>query len=177
MTDGRYRGYGRDVSGQQHRGDLRPPEVTAGEKTTLLIFLDYLRDAVAAKLAGVSEEDARRCLVPSGTSLLWLVKHLTAVEWAWFLYSFAGESAVRPDEQVRRADTIDGVLAAYQSMVRRCNDAIAAVIDLSRPGVVSARETAPPNLRWILAHMIEETARHAGHADIIREQIDGSTGR
>ena len=81
------------MTGQQHRGDLRPPEVTADEKATLLVFLDYLRNAVAAKLAGVSEEDARRCLVPSGTSLLWLVKHLTAVEWAWFLYSFAGESA------------------------------------------------------------------------------------
>jgi hypothetical protein len=62
-------------------------------------------------------------------------------------------------------------------MVRRFNDAIAAVTDLSGPGVRSARETAPPNLRWILAHMIEETARHAGHADIIREQIDGSAGR
>ena len=81
------------MTGQQHRGDLRPPEVTADEKATLLVFLDYLRNAVAAKLAGVSQEDARRCLVPSGTSLLWLVKHLTAVEWAWFLYSFAGESA------------------------------------------------------------------------------------
>ena len=149
----------------------------ADEKATLLICLDYLREAVAAKLAGVSEQDARRCLVPSGTSLLWLVKHLTAVEWAWFLYSFAGESAARPDESVCGADTVGGVLTGYRSMVRRCNDAIAAVVDLGRPGVRSARETAPPNLRWILIHMIEETARHAGHADIIREQIDGSVGR
>jgi hypothetical protein len=168
---------GRAVTGQQHRGDLRPPEVMADEKATLLVFLDYLRDAVAAKPAGVSEEDARRCLVPSGTSLLWLVKHLTAVEWAWFLYSFAGESAARPDEPVCGADTIDGVLTAYRSMIRRCNGAIAAVTDLSRPGVRSSRQTAPPSLRWILTHMIEETARHAGHADIIREQIDGSAGR
>jgi len=125
----------------------------------------------------VSEEDARRCLVPSGTSLLGLVKHQTAAEWAWFLYFFAGESAARPDEPVRGADTLDGVLTAYRSMVRRCNDAITAVTDLSRPGARSARETAPPNLRWILTHMIEETARHAGHADIIREQIAGSAGR
>jgi hypothetical protein len=115
--------------------------------------------------------------VPSGTSLLWLVKHLTAVEWAWFLCSFAGESAARPDEPVSGADTIDGVLTAYQSMVRRCNDAIAAVTDLSRPGARSARETSPPNLRWILTHMIEVTAPHAGYADIIREQIDGSADR
>jgi hypothetical protein len=70
----------------------------------------------------VSEQDARRCLVPSGTSLLGLVKHLMAVEWAWFLYSFAGESAAGPDEPVSGADTIDGVLTAYRPMVRRCND-------------------------------------------------------
>ncbi len=68
----------------------------------------------------VSEQDARRCLVPSGTSLLGLVKRLTAAEWAWFLYSFAGEA--RPDEPVSGADTIDGVLTAHRSMVRRCND-------------------------------------------------------
>jgi hypothetical protein len=108
------------VSGQQHRGDVRPPEVTADEKATLLVFLDYLRDAVAAKLAGVSEQDARRRLVPSGTSLLWLVKHLTAVECAWFLYAFAGEPAAPLDESVSEADTIDGVLTGYRSMVRRC---------------------------------------------------------
>jgi hypothetical protein len=70
----------------------------------------------------VSEQDVGRCLVPSGTSLLGLVKHLTAAEWAWFLYSFAGESAARPDEPVSGADTIDGVLTAHRSMVRRCND-------------------------------------------------------
>jgi len=99
------------------------------------------------------------------------------VEWAWFLYSFAGESASRPGEAVSGADTIDGVLTAYRSMIRRCNGAIAAVTDLSRPGVRSSRQTAPPSLRWILTHMIEETVRHAGHADIIREQIDGSAGR
>ena len=69
------------------------------------------------------------------------------------------------------------MLIAYRSMIRRCNDAIAAVTDLSRPGLRSSRQTAPPNLRWILTHMIEETARHAGHADIIREQIDGSAAR
>jgi hypothetical protein len=90
----------------------------------------------------VSEEDARRCLVPSGTRLLWLVKHLTAVEWAWFQYSFAGQPAAPPDESVSGADAIDSVLTAYRSMIRRRNDAIAAVADLSRPRARSARETA-----------------------------------
>jgi uncharacterized damage-inducible protein DinB len=170
-------GYGRGVTGKTPRGDLRPPEVMADEKTTLLTFLDYLRDAVVEKLVGVTDEDARRPLVASGTSLLWLVKHLTAVESAWFLYSYAGEAGPEPDESVTEADTVDAVVAAYRSMVKRCNEVIAAAGDLDRPGVRSARETPPPNMRWILAHMVEETARHAGHADIIREQLDGSVGR
>jgi hypothetical protein len=149
----------------------------ADEKTTLLTFLDYLRDAVAEKLVGVTEHDARRPLVPSGTSLLWLVKHLTAVESAWFLYSYAGEPVPELDESVSDTDTIEAVVTAYRLMVERCNEVVAATTDLDPPGVRSARETPPPNMRWILAHMIEETARHAGHADIIREQLDGSVGR
>lgn len=165
------------MTGDPFRGDLRPPEVVADEKTTLLTFLDYLRDSLVAKLVGVTEHDARRALVPSGTSLLWLAKHLTAVESAWFLYSYAGETVSPPDESISGTDTIDTVVAAYRSMVKRCNEVIAAASDLDRPGVRSVRETAPPNLRWVLAHMVEETARHAGHADIIREQIDGSVGR
>ena len=165
------------MTSETSRGDFRPPEVEADEKTTLLTFLDYLRDAMVAKLVGVSEHDARRALVPSGTSLLWLVKHLTAVEAAWFLYSYVGEDIGPLDETISDADTIDSVVPAYRSMVERCNAAIADVTDLDPPGVRSARETGPPNLRWVLTHMVEETARHAGHADIIREQIDGSVGR
>jgi len=165
------------VNGDGPRGDVRPPEVEADEKTTLLTFLDYLRECIVAKLAGVSEQDARRPLVPSGTSLLWLVKHLTHVESAWFVYSYLGESDDAHDEPVTDADTVESVVAAYMSTVRRCNEIVAGVDDLDRPGVRSVRETAPPNMRWILMHMVEETARHAGHADIIREQLDGSTGR
>lgn len=163
--------------GDGPRGDVRPPEVEADEKTTLLTFLDYLRECMVAKLAGVSEQDARRVLVPSGTSLLWLVKHLTWVESAWFVYSYLGEPDDAHDEPVTDADTIGSVLEAYRSAITRSNEILASVDDLDRPGVRSVRETGPPNMRWILVHMVEETARHAGHADIIREQIDGSTGR
>jgi uncharacterized damage-inducible protein DinB len=160
------------------RGDLRPPEVHAGERETLLTFLDYLRAAVASKLAGVSAEAAREPGVPSGTSLLWLVKHLTAVELNWFGWAYQGVGERADDEPVIRADDEpEELLAAYADAVARANAVVRGCADLERPGARSLRETAPPSLRWILVHMIEETARHAGHADIIRERQDGVTGR
>jgi hypothetical protein len=65
----------------------------------------------------------------------------------------------------------------YRDAVERCSEVVAACEDLDRTARRSVRETPPPSMRWILLHMIEETARHAGHADIIREQLDGSVGR
>lgn len=161
------------------RGDLRPPGLDADEKTTLLAFLDYLRDAVAAKVTGVPEQAARRPGVTSGTSLLGLVKHLTAVELNWFTWAYAGVGASRWDDAAPMTDgeSVQDVLKAYQDAVRSSNEIAAACDDLNRPGVRSLRETSPPSMRWILVHMVEETARHAGHADILREKIDGSTGR
>ncbi|MBN3929544.1 DinB family protein [Streptomyces verrucosisporus] len=161
------------------RGDVRPPEVEAGERTTLLAFLDYLRDAVAAKAAGVPDEAARAAGVPSGTSLLGLVKHLTAVEHNWFTWAFAGEGDTPADDGAPPApgETAGEILRAYREAAGRSNAIAAACDRLDRPGVRSLRETPPPTMRWILVHMIEETARHAGHADILREHIDGSAGR
>lgn len=161
------------------RGDLRPPGINADEKTTLLTFLDYLRDAVAAKAEGAGEESVRVAGVPSGTSVLGLVRHLTAVEFNWFVWAYAGadtrqrEDAPQPDP----AEPAEGVVGAYREAVARSNAIIGACDDLARPGARSLRETPPPSMRWILVHMIEETARHAGHADILREQLDGSVGR
>ena len=167
------------MTGTGQRGDLRPPEVHAEEKTTLRVFLDYLREAVAAKLAGVDDAQARLPGVPSGTSLLGLVKHLTAVELNWFVWAYAGAAEARWDDAAPPAadETAESLLAAYRAAVRRSNAVVAACADLHRPGARSLRETAPPSMRWILIHMIEETARHAGHADILREWIDGATGR
>ncbi|WP_101257832.1 DinB family protein [Streptomyces barkulensis] len=161
------------------RGDVRPPEAEADERTTLLAFLDYLRDAVAAKAAGVPDEAARAAGVPSGTSLLGLVKHLTAVEHNWFAWAFAGEGDTPADDGAPPApgETAGEILRAYRKAAGRSNAIAAACDRLDRPGVRSLRETPPPTMRWILVHMIEETARHAGHADILRERIDGSTGR
>ena len=149
--------------------DHKPPGIAADEKTTLQGFLNYLRDAIAAKVTGVPEPQVREPGVASGTNLLGLIKHLTAVERYYFL-----------GEQVRSwpgtfkptaKDTIEGVLAGYRQAVADANAVIDGYDDLTRaaPGGQS--------MRWLLTHMIEETGRHAGHADIIREQIDGATGR
>lgn len=160
------------------RGDLRPPGLNADERTTLLAFLGYLRECVAAKARGVTDEQARTPGVPSGTSLLGLVKHLTAVDLTWFVWAYAGEGE-RPDHDAPPAEheTAGELLAAYRAAAERCDEIVRSCDDLDRPGARSLRETPPPSMRWILVHMIEETARHAGHADIIRERLDGAVGR
>ncbi|MDK0522316.1 DinB family protein [Streptomyces sp. ML-6] len=167
------------MTNAEPRSDLRPPTLDADEKTTLSAFLDYLREAVAAKAYGLSDEEARTAGVPSGTSVLGLIKHLTAVELGWFAWAYAGADIEfgRDDSPPAEDETAESLLAAYRRAIERCNEIIAACDDLDRPGARSLRETPPPSMRWVLVHMIEETARHAGHADILREQIDGSVGR
>ncbi|TXS35005.1 DinB family protein [Streptomyces sp. OR43] len=161
------------------RPDLRPPGLNTDEKTTLLTFLDYLRESVLAKAAGVPEPAVRTAGVPSGTSLLQLLKHLTATELNWFVWAYTGAGHEPWDDEgaVSADDTAPDVAAAYRAAIARANEAVLACTDLDRPGARSLRETPPPSMRWVLVHMIEETARHAGHADILREQIDGSVGR
>ncbi|MFD8298883.1 DinB family protein [Streptomyces bauhiniae] len=161
------------------RPDLRPPGLNADEKTTLLAFLDYLREAVLAKAAGVPEPAVRAAGVASGTSLLQLLKHLTAVELNWFVWAYTGADRDRWEDKgtVSADDTASDLADAYRAAIVRANEVVLACTDLDRPGARSLRETPPPSMRWVLVHMIEETARHAGHADILREQIDGATGR
>jgi hypothetical protein len=155
--------------------DTGPPRTGADEKATLRGFLDHLRDAIAKKAAGVPEPQVRTGGVPSGTSLLGLVKHLTFVERFYFLGEEADDwgQTMRPSPE----DTIESVLAGYRQAIVRANQVIDACTDLTRPGPRPPRRGPAPTMRWTLVHMIDETARHAGHADILREQIDGSTGR
>ena len=154
----------------RRRRDTPPPRTGAGEKEVLQGFLDYLRTSVAAKPEGAPEPQVRTAAVPSGTNLLGLVKHLAHVE----RFVFLGEKTTdwpatfRPEPEESVAD----VVAAYRQAVARANDVIAATIDLAAP-----LRPDGPSLRWALTHMIEETGRHAGHADILRELIDGATGR
>lgn len=157
------------------RKDAGPPRTGPDEKATLLGFLDYLRSAIADKAAGVPEPQVRAAGVPSGTNLLGLVKHLTHVERFYFLGERTDNwgATMQPSPE----ETVDGVLADYRDAIERANQVIEACPDLTLPAPRPSRQGPAPSMRWVLAHMIEETGRHAGHADILREQIDSSTGR
>ncbi|WP_419997658.1 DinB family protein [Streptomyces boninensis] len=169
-----------DDDANRPTGDIAPPAGNADERTTLVGFLDYLREAVARKALGAPDAEARAAGVPSGTSLLGLVKHLTGVEHNWFVWGYAGEGDDQVDHNapVKAEETAEDLVAAYRTATTRANEVIAKAPDLDTPGTRSVRPgMAPASMRWILVHMIEETARHAGHADILREHIDGATGR
>jgi hypothetical protein len=156
--------------------DTGPGWTAPGEKATLAGFLDHLRNAIMAKVEGVPEPAVRTAGVPSGTHLLGLLKHVTAVERFYFLEEPITSMArtFRPTRQ----ETVESLLAAYRSTVAEVDRVIEGWTDLGEPAPRPPGRTAlPPTRRWVLAHMIEELGRHAGHADILREQIDGSTGR
>jgi ribosomal protein S18 acetylase RimI-like enzyme/uncharacterized damage-inducible protein DinB len=157
--------------------DHRPPKLAAGERDTLLAFVAYLRECLVAKLDGVSEMDARRPMVSSGTSLLGLVKHVAGAEHRWIAYTFAGGPADEiPDEELVDGDTITSVIAAARAVGAQTERIVAACDDVETPAVETLGRR-PVTLRWILVHLVEEIGRHAGHADILREQIDGTVGR
>ena len=154
---------------------------TGGEKESLKVALDRHRAAILWKLEGVSDEDLRRPLVPSGSSLLGLVKHLAAVEYGWFCDTFGRPTEPLPfddddpdaDLRVRPEETTADVLAFY-TRARATADRVIDEIGLEETGMAWFGE--PVTMRWVLIHMVEETARHAGHVDILRELIDGMTG-
>ncbi|MEV4255471.1 DinB family protein [Spirillospora sp. NPDC049652] len=157
------------------RRDTPPPRTGGTEADTLRGFLDYLRTSVAAKVEGAPESRARASAVPSGTNLLGLLNHLTSVEAATFL-----GADVTDWQATFRAAAGDGgadVVRRYRETVERANAVLDGCTDLGAP-VPRPRPGRPaPSVRWALTHMIEETGRHAGHADILRELIDGATGR
>jgi hypothetical protein len=151
----------------------------ANERAGLCEFLDMQRLALIEKLQGVSDEDARRTPTVSSLSLLSLVKHSAIWERRWFQVvvagrRFAGEwpEVLPQDENGFRLDddTVESVTADYREQVAASQE-ILRTVDLDAPCAMPAMAG---NLRWVAIHMIEETARHAGHADIIRETIDSN---
>ncbi|MFI5973914.1 DinB family protein [Streptomyces sp. NPDC051452] len=151
----------------------------AGEKDTLRASLDRHRDAVLWKLEGLGDEPLRRPMTPTGTSLLGLVKHLAAVEYGWFVETFGGVAeplwfTPHDDLRITPEETTEQIVALY-GRARAAADRMIAALPLDSAGRPSWRDD-PVSLRWTLVHMIEETARHAGHMDILRELIDGATG-
>ncbi len=156
--------------------DQKPPRTVGGERTVLRALLQYQRESVVRTVAGVDEVAARTELVGSGTSLLWLVRHLTGAESLWVLHRFAGgpvgEQLSAVGSELALADAVD----AYRAVWGRVDDVVDAAPDLEAFCADTGTES-PVTLRWVLMHLLEETARHAGHADILRELIDGQTGR
>ncbi|MFH9043606.1 DinB family protein [Streptomyces sp. NPDC017966] len=157
------------------RGDTPPPRTGSSETEVLRGFLDYLRNSVAAKVEDAPEPQVRTASVPSGTNLLGLLGHLTSVERATFLGERVGDW--QATFHAAPTDSVADVVTRYREAVARANDVLDACADLGAP-VPRPRSNGPaPSVRWALTHMIEETGRHAGHADILRELIDGATGR
>lgn len=160
---------------QPRRNDTPPPRTGLDEKDVLVGFLDYLRRCVIGKVQGVPEPLVRTPGVGSGTNLLGLLKHLTYVE----RHMFLGERFTDWPSTFHAGsdESVESLVAAYEDAVAEANRVIAACDDLGSPSPRPAKGTDSPSMRWALAHMIEETGRHAGHLDILRELADGSTGR
>jgi hypothetical protein len=155
---------------------------TGGEREILEAFLDFQRDVVARKATGVTEEQARTRLVPSMTTLAGLVKHLIGVERHWFLAILAeipedqlppNSRGLGPSWVLDDGDTVERLVAEYAEV---CAVSRSTAERFALDHVVPHHRLGTVSLRWIYTHMIEETARHAGHADILRELIYGSTG-
>jgi hypothetical protein len=155
------------------------PRNDGGELDTALAFLAFTRSCVLKKLDGLTEEQLRRRFVVSDTTLLGLVQHLADGERYWFAHTLAGEPAHADVDfsMVVPADrSADEVIADYRAAIAESDTHIAGA---DGPDTLTARPIgeAPKTLRWVLAHVTGETARHAGHADILRELLDGTTGR
>lgn len=156
--------------------------MVAAEREQLGGFLDFLRGTVVMKATGLTDDQARRSLVPSPlTTVAGLLGHLTYVEQYWFGVLFDGKTDQWHD---RFADDPDAEFTAamatplpdlIENYTRECALSRAVVEELDLEATAK-HKGEPVNLRWVLIHMIEETGRHAGHLDLLRELLDGSTG-
>jgi uncharacterized damage-inducible protein DinB len=163
------------------RGMTKRVPFTGDEKESLQVSLDRHRDVVLWKLTGLDDEQLRKRLTPSGTSLLGLVKHLAFVEFGWFCETFGRpvdglefdpddpEADLRIEPHESTADILD-----HYARARAAADNVIREVGVEELGTAWFGE--PVSMRWVLIHMVEETARHAGHMDILRELIDGQTG-
>jgi hypothetical protein len=159
--------------------DLQPDD----ERTALVQRLDHYRAIVAAALVDVPWEQASARLLPAtDMTIAGIVKHLAWAEDRWFQGRLLATAMPPPwdapgrddpDASMRLAtgDTVDGILELYASACARSRAAEARCEALSHPAAVPSFGRGPVNLRWILVHMIDETARHAGHLDLLRDTI------
>jgi uncharacterized damage-inducible protein DinB len=150
------------------------PEGTADELELYLRWLAFLRGAILRKALGLTDEQAR--WHPDGKllPLLGVVNHLTGVETRWIDGEMFGVATTKADDEYEpgAGTTIEAAIAAYRRRAEATDGAVREIADLSTP-TCSADGT---DLRFVLIHLINETARHAGHADATRELLDGTTG-
>jgi uncharacterized damage-inducible protein DinB len=158
--------------------------VRRDESETLRGFLDWYRAVVERKVDGLTPDQARTVRTPTGLSPLGVVKHLGWVERGWFREIFAGEDVETIDWEgdnsaefaIGTEDTVDSILAFYRTEVDHSRRVVAESPSLDALSAKATKFREHVSLRWILVHMLEETARHAGHLDLMRETIDGKTG-
>ncbi len=162
------------------------PPFVADERTMLDAWLDFQRATLLAKCEGLDGAQLRtRSVPPASLSLLGLVRHMSEVERSWFRRTLAGENAppmyYSPDNEDGDFDDVDQAdvaadFVAFRAEVDACRAVAATYADLDTIAAVKRRGVHAVSLRWIYVHMIEEYARHNGHADLLRERIDGRTG-
>lgn len=162
----------------------RAPE----ERAALVEMLDYYRTVMRRKAEGLTNEQLAVRLAPSDLTLGGLLMHLALVEDGWFQSTFLGGELGEPwsgfdwesdpDWEFHHAHeyTADQIVAQYDGAIARSRAVVDATESLDALAAEKTRSGGEINLRWILVHLIEEYARHAGHADLIRESIDGATG-
>ncbi|WP_448625181.1 DinB family protein [Geodermatophilus sp. URMC 64] len=168
---------------------MRTDPPNSGSELELLSgFLDFLRETVLLKTEGLTREQLAQPHPPSTLTLGGLLNHLALVEDWWFRVNALGLPHVEPwaavdwtadpDFEFRTAADLEPeeLRARYREACDRSREVVARAQSLDQPTAQPPREGGTRNLRWVLIHMIEETGRHAGHADLLREAIDGTTG-
>jgi hypothetical protein len=165
---------------------LAPTDRVGDRAQVLLGYLDYFRSTVAEKVSGLSEDDVRRSVLPSGWTPLELVKHLVFMERRWLVWGFLGEPVAHPcgDDgdhgrwEVGPDESADSLVAALRSGGRRTREIVesARLSDVAALGGRFESDAEAPELERILLHVLQEYARHSGHLDVVRELLDGAVG-
>jgi uncharacterized damage-inducible protein DinB len=158
------------------------PDSTGSERQVLEAFLDFHRQVLVSKVDGISESEARYRRVPSKTTLAGLIKHMIGVERGWFQQVLGGHN---PDDigpnvgggdeswDLTEDETASSLITEYE---QACEQSRQTAARFALDDAVPQPDLGQVSLRWMYVHMIEETARHVGHADILREQTDGAAG-
>jgi len=158
------------------------PDSTGSERPVLEAFLDFHRQVLVSKVDGISENEARHRRVPSKTTLAGLIKHMIGVERGWFQEVLGGR---KPEDigpnvggggeswDLAEDETVSSLVKEYE---QTCEQSRQTAARFALDDAVPEPDMGQVSLRWIYVHMIEETARHVGHADILREQTDGAAG-